>query len=121
MRMPAVVSRGGEAKVGVKTLVLTVRRPYWPLVFIKSLGKKRTGNGLSRFMPVSYTHLDVYKRQGLIHTDFERGFIRAEVIKYDDFITYGTEHAVKEAGKMVVEGKEYIVQDGDVIYFRFNV
>ena len=58
---------------------------------------------------------------GLIHTDFERGFIRAEVIKYDDFITYGTEHAVKEAGKMVVEGKEYIVQDGDVIYFRFNV
>ncbi len=58
---------------------------------------------------------------GLIHTDFERGFIRAEVIKYEDFIAYGTENAVKEAGKMAVEGKEYIVQDGDIIYFRFNV
>lgn len=58
---------------------------------------------------------------GEIHTDFVRGFIRAEVIKYDDFIRYGSEHAVKEAGKMSVEGKEYIVQDGDVIYFRFNV
>ena len=58
---------------------------------------------------------------GLIHTDFERGFIRAEVIKYDDFIAYGTENAVKEAGKMAVEGKEYIVRDGDIIYFRFNV
>ena len=58
---------------------------------------------------------------GLIHTDFERGFIRAEVIKYDDFIMYGTEHAVKEAGKMAFDGKEYIVKDGDIIYFRFNV
>ena len=58
---------------------------------------------------------------GVIHTDFERGFIRAEVIKYDTYINYGSEAAVKEAGKMSVEGKEYIVQDGDVIYFRFNV
>lgn len=58
---------------------------------------------------------------GEIHTDFVRGFIRAEVIKYDDFIRYGSEHAVKEAGKMSVEGKDYIVHDGDVIYFRFNV
>ena len=58
---------------------------------------------------------------GVIHTDFEKGFIRAEVIKYDDFIFYGSEAAVKEAGKMSVEGKEYIVQDGDVMHFRFNV
>ncbi|MCZ4319562.1 redox-regulated ATPase YchF [Aequorivita viscosa] len=58
---------------------------------------------------------------GVIHTDFEKGFIRAEVIKYDDFVTYGSEAKVKEAGKMGVEGKEYIVKDGDVMHFRFNV
>ena len=56
-----------------------------------------------------------------IHTDFEKGFIRAEVIKFDDFIAYGSEAAVKEAGKMAVEGKEYVVQDGDIMHFRFNV
>ncbi len=58
---------------------------------------------------------------GVIHTDFEKGFIRAEVIKYDDFVKYGSEAKVKEAGKMGVEGKEYIVKDGDVMHFRFNV
>ena len=58
---------------------------------------------------------------GVIHTDFEKGFIRAEVIKYDDFIRYGSEAAVKEAGKLGVEGKEYVVQDGDIMHFRFNV
>ena len=58
---------------------------------------------------------------GIIHTDFEKGFIRAEVIKYDDFVTLGSETAVKEAGKMSVEGKEYVVQDGDIMHFRFNV
>jgi GTP-binding protein YchF len=58
---------------------------------------------------------------GVIHTDFEKGFIRAEVIKYEDFIAYGSENAVKEAGKMSVEGKEYTVQDGDIMHFRFNV
>lgn len=58
---------------------------------------------------------------GVIHTDFEKGFIRAEVIKYDDFIRYGSELAVKEAGKLSVEGKEYVVQDGDIMHFRFNV
>lgn len=58
---------------------------------------------------------------GVIHTDFEKGFIRAETIHYADFIKYGSEAAVKEAGKMGVEGKEYVVQDGDVMHFRFNV
>ena len=58
---------------------------------------------------------------GVIHTDFEKGFIRAEVIKYEDFLSYGSEAAVKEAGKMGVEGKEYVVQDGDIMHFRFNV
>ena len=58
---------------------------------------------------------------GVIHTDFEKGFIRAEVIKYDDYIQYGSEAAVREAGKLAVEGKEYVVQDGDIMHFRFNV
>ncbi len=58
---------------------------------------------------------------GIIHTDFEKGFIRAEVIKYNDFVSFGSEQAVKEAGKMSVEGKEYVVQDGDIMHFRFNV
>ena len=58
---------------------------------------------------------------GVIHTDFEKGFIRAEVIKYDDFVHYGSELKVREAGKLSVEGKEYIVQDGDMMNFRFNV
>jgi ribosome-binding ATPase len=58
---------------------------------------------------------------GVIHTDFEKGFIRAEVIKYDDYLKYGSEAAVREAGKMGVEGKDYVVQDGDIMHFRFNV
>ncbi len=58
---------------------------------------------------------------GVIHTDFEKGFIRAEVIKYDDYVALGSEQAVKEAGKMAVEGKDYVVLDGDVMHFRFNV
>jgi GTP-binding protein YchF len=58
---------------------------------------------------------------GVIHTDFEKGFIRAEVIKYNDFIQYGSEAAIKEAGKLGVEGKEYVVEDGDIMHFRFNV
>ena len=58
---------------------------------------------------------------GVIHTDFEKGFIRAEVIKYEDYIHYKSEAAIKEAGKLGVEGKEYIVQDGDIMHFRFNV
>lgn len=58
---------------------------------------------------------------GVIHTDFEKGFIRAEVIKYADYVQLGSEQAVKEAGKMNVEGKEYVVGDADVMHFRFNV
>jgi GTP-binding protein YchF len=58
---------------------------------------------------------------GVIHTDFERGFIRAEVIKYEDYINLGSEAKVKESGKLSVEGKEYVVQDGDIMNFRFNV
>jgi len=58
---------------------------------------------------------------GVIHTDFEKGFIRAEVIGYDTYIEHGSEAAVKAAGKMQIEGKEYVVKDGDVMHFLFNV
>jgi len=58
---------------------------------------------------------------GAIHSDFEKGFIRAEVMKYDDLVKFGSEQKVKEAGKLSIEGKEYVVQDGDVMLFRFNV
>lgn len=58
---------------------------------------------------------------GVIHTDFQRGFIRAEVIKYDDYVTLGSESACRDAGKIGVQGKEYVVQDGDIMHFRFNV
>ncbi len=58
---------------------------------------------------------------GIIHTDFEKGFIRAEVIKYDDFVALGSESVVREAGKMAIEGKNYVTQDGDIMHFLFNV
>ena len=58
---------------------------------------------------------------GIIHTDFQKGFIKAEVMSYEDLITYKDEKSVKEAGKVRLEGKDYIMQDGDICYFRFNV
>src|SRR5258708_35895753 len=58
---------------------------------------------------------------GVIHTDFEKGFIKAEVIAYDDYIKYGSEAAARDAGRLRIEGKEYLVKDGDVMHFRFNV
>jgi ribosome-binding ATPase YchF (GTP1/OBG family) len=57
----------------------------------------------------------------VIHTDFERGFIRAEIASYDDYVAAGGEQAAKDAGKLRLEGKDYVVRDGDVIHFRFNV
>jgi GTP-binding protein YchF len=68
-----------------------------------------------------HRHTRAPQAAGEIHTDFERGFIRAETIKYDDYVKYGTEAAVREAGAMRAEGKDYLVEDGDVILFRFNV
>ena len=58
---------------------------------------------------------------GIIHSDFERGFIKAEVYSYEDLMEYGSEQALKEHGKLRVEGKDYLMQDGDVVFFRFNV
>ena len=58
---------------------------------------------------------------GIIHSDFRRGFIKAEVMSFEDLNEYGSELKVKEAGKMRLEGKDYLMQDGDIVYFRFNV
>ena len=65
--------------------------------------------------------MNAQQAAGAIHSDLERGFIRAEVMKYNDFIDLGSEHKVKEAGKFHIEGKNYIVEDGDILHIRFNV
>lgn len=67
------------------------------------------------------TGLEGPQAAGVIHTDFEKGFIKAEVISFQDYIQLGSEAACREAGKLRIEGKEYIVKDGDVMHFRFNV
>ena len=109
--------------------------------FLESMGLEESG--VNRLIRAAYSLLDLQtyftagadevrawtflrgtkapQAAGIIHTDFEKGFIRAEVIKYDDFVTLGSESAVKDAGKMNVEGKEYTVCDGDIMHFRFNV
>ena len=109
--------------------------------FLKEGGLEESG--VSRLIKSAYRLLDLetyitagevevrawtYKRgwkapqcAGVIHTDFEKGFIRAQVIKYEDFIKYGSEAAVREAGLLHIEGKEYVVQDGDIMHFLFNV
>ena len=110
-------------------------------MFLEEIGLRESG--VNRLIKAAYALLDLetfltagpkevrawtfHKRSkapqcaGVIHTDFERGFIRAEIIKYDDYITLGSEAAVKEAGKMHIEGKDYVMQDGDIVVFRFNV
>lgn len=110
-------------------------------MFLEEIGLKESG--VSRIIKAAYNLLGLetyitagpmevkawtYRRgwkapqcAGVIHTDFEKGFIRAEVIKYEDYIQYGSEAAVRDAGKLNVEGKDYVVQDGDIMHFRFNV
>ncbi len=109
--------------------------------FLGDLGL--TESGVNKLIRAAYRLLDLYtyftagvqevrawtitkgftapQAAGVIHTDFEKGFIRAEVIKYNDFVTLGSEAACKEAGKLGVEGKTYVVEDGDIMHFRFNV
>ena len=109
--------------------------------FLEALGLEESG--VSRLIRAAYALLDLQtyftagpdevrawtflrgtkapQAAGIIHTDFEKGFIRAEVIKYDDYVLLGSESAVRDAGKLGVEGKEYVVQDGDIMHFRFNV
>ena len=110
-------------------------------LFLEEYGLKEPG--LGRLIRASYHLLDLItyftagekevkawtikkgwkapKAAGVIHSDFERGFIKAEVIKYDDYLKYGSELACRDAGKLSIEGKEYIVGDGDIVHFRFNV
>ena len=110
-------------------------------LFLEDLGLKESG--VARLIKSAYKLLDLetffttgadetrawtYSRgmkapqtAGIIHTDFEKGFIRAEVIKYDDYVSLGSEKACRDAGKIGIEGKEYIVQDGDIMHFLFNV
>ncbi len=110
-------------------------------MFLEDLGLKESGVG--RLIKAAYklldlqtyfttgvqeTHAWTFTRgmkapqcAGVIHTDFERGFIRAEVIKYDDYVTLGSERACRDAGKISIEGKEYVFQDGDITHFLFNV
>lgn len=109
--------------------------------FLQEMGLEESG--VSRLIKEAYSLLDLQtyftagpdevrawtflrgtkapKAAGIIHTDFEKGFIRANVIKYEDYVGYGSESAVREAGKMATEGKDYTVQDGDVMHFLFNV
>ena len=110
-------------------------------MFLEEIGLKESG--VARLIKAAYKLLDLqtffttgadesrawtFRRgmkapqtAGIIHTDFERGFIRAEVIKYDDYVALGSEKACRDAGKIGVEGKEYVVQDGDIMHFLFNV
>jgi ribosome-binding ATPase YchF (GTP1/OBG family) len=110
-------------------------------MFLEDLGLKESG--VAQLIRAAYRLLDLYtyftagvqevrawtitkgftapQAAGVIHSDFEKGFIRAEVIKYIDFVTLGSENACKEVGKLGVEGKTYVVEDGDIMHFRFNV
>ncbi|MDR0733306.1 MAG: redox-regulated ATPase YchF [Dysgonamonadaceae bacterium] len=125
---------------GIESEIAEFERFEEKEMFLSELGLRESG--VNRLIKAAYHLLDLetfltagpqevrawtYRKgskapqcAGVIHTDFEKGFIRAEVIKYDDYIRLGSEAAVKEAGKMNVEGKDYIVQDGDIVHFRFN-
>lgn len=126
---------------GIEAEIAELESKEERMEFIESMGLHEPG--VNRIIRAAYNLLQLYtyftagekevrawtihkgwkapQAAGVIHTDFEKGFIRAEVIKYADFIKYGSESAVKEAGKMNVEGKEYVVEDGDIMHFRFNV
>ena len=110
-------------------------------MFLQDMGLEESG--VSRLIKAAYRLLDLqtffttgadesrawtFRRgmkapetAGVIHSDFERGFIRAEVIKYDDYVALGSERACRDVGKIGIEGKEYVVEDGDIMHFLFNV
>ncbi len=121
--------------------IMEMEDPEEQKMFLEEMGFKETG--LDRMIHAGYQLLDLVtyftvgekenrawtlkknskapQAAGVIHSDFEKGFIRAEVYNYDDLVQYKSESAVKEAGKLRVEGKEYVFQDGDIAHFRFNV
>ena len=126
---------------GIESEIQELEDPEERAMFLSDIGLDEPG--VSKLIKSAYTLLDLQtyftagvkevrawtikkgytapQAAGVIHTDFEKGFIRAEVIKFDDYVGLGSEQAVKEAGKMSVEGKEYVVEDGDIMHFRFNV
>ena len=130
-----VVSASIEAQIA------ELEDPEEKEMFLEEYGLKESG--LDKLIKASYAILDLItyftagekevrawtikkgwkapQAAGVIHTDFEKGFIRAEVLKLDDYQKYGSENGCKEAGKLAVEGKEYVVKDGDIMHFRFNV
>jgi GTP-binding protein YchF len=134
---PAILVIAGELEAEISELESEEDR----MEFLKDAGLKEPG--VNKMIRAAYDLLDLQsfftagpkevkawtirkgmtapEASGVIHSDLERGFIRAEVMKYDDFIRYGSEHAVKEAGKFHVEGKNYVVEDGDILHIRFNV
>ncbi len=125
----------------IENEIMEIEDPEERQAFLEELGLKETG--LDRMIREGYRLLDLCtfftvgekenrawtipknfkapQAAGKIHTDFEKGFIRAEVYHFDDLVKYKSEHAVKEAGKLRLEGKDYVVQDGDIMHFRFNV
>ncbi len=125
----------------IESQIAEIEDPQEQTLFLEEFGLEESG--LNRLIKASYTLLNLItyftagvkevrawtirrgwkapQAAGVIHTDFEKGFIRAEVIKLADYAHYKSEAAIKDAGKMAVEGKEYVVQDGDVMHFRFNV
>jgi len=130
-----VVCGAIEAQIG------ELDNPKERKMFLMEYGLKQSG--LDRLIRATYAHLNLItyftagpkevrawtipqglkapQAAGVIHSDFENGFIKAEVIKMQDFEHFGNEIACKEAGRMFVEGKEYVVKDGDIVHFRFNV
>jgi GTP-binding protein YchF len=135
---------GSESVVisaAIEAEIAQLKDPEERAAFLETLGLEEPG--LNRFIRTGYHLLDLItfftagpkearawtvprgatapQAAGVIHTDFERGFIRAETIAYDDYVKYGGEQGAKEAGRMRQEGKDYVVQDGDVMLFRFNV
>jgi ribosome-binding ATPase len=140
----AATDEGAEAIIvatAAEAEIAELESPEERAIFLEDLGLKEPG--LNLLIRAAYRLLDLetyftagvkevrawtYKKgfkapqaAGVIHTDFERGFIKAEVIKLKDFTELGSEQACKEAGKMAMEGKDYIVQDGDIMHFKFNV
>lgn len=125
----------------IESQIAEIEDPEERQMFLEEFGLEKSG--LDRLISASYRLLDLItyftagvkevrawtirkgwkapQAAGVIHSDFEKGFIRAEVIKLQDFVQYKSEAAVKEAGKMSVEGKDYVVEDGDIMHFRFNV
>ena len=126
---------------GIEAEIIELDDPEERMMFLEEMGLNEPG--VNKLIRAAYKLLDLItyftagekevrawtirdgwtapQAAGVIHSDFEKGFIRAEVIKYDDYVQYGSESGVKDAGKMGVEGKTYVVSDGDVMHFRFNV